>query len=130
MPANDAGGMPAGHATMEQLLGGGAGGGMGVGIAGDATQPGALLGTLNITVIAASAGGTSVANEPSRWNFSIAIHHQKVEMKTDGLGKVTVPNIPLMPPVEAVVFPSCTPGCSSRRWPRNCPSKPPRNPSR
>jgi len=28
---------------------------------------------------------------------------KKTEYKTDGLGKLTVPNIPLMPPVDVVV---------------------------
>jgi hypothetical protein len=92
IPTDGAVGAPAGRMSMEQLLGA-------VG-----TQPANLTGALAVTVVSPGPGGTSTANEPVTVEF---VHRgaplKTLDLKTDGLGKLTIAGVPLMPPVDVVL---------------------------
>ena len=102
--------LPAGHPPMGGVAptaNGGVGTTMGGTTMGGTTMGGTManmVGTLNITVVGGSANGTSVANE----GVTVHLYNENglvknLEFKTDAAGKVTVTDIPLMPPVEIQV---------------------------
>jgi hypothetical protein len=86
------GAMPAGHPSMDDML-----------AAQAATQPGAK-GSLSIAVIPGSAGGANPANNP----VTVELFHRgsplkKFDLKLDGQAKLVIPELPLTPPVQALI---------------------------
>lgn len=83
--------LPPGHPSMDQLT------------AGAATQP-AITGSLTVTLQPGTAGATLTANEP----VTIELYHRnarlkKYDLQTDAQGTVQIPDLPIMPPVQALV---------------------------
>lgn len=69
-----------------------------------ATRPAVTSGSLTITTIPGTAGAPAIANVP----LTVELYHRgspikKLELNLDQEGKVTFPDIPLMPPVQALV---------------------------
>jgi hypothetical protein len=94
-------GLPAGHPPIGEMMGGAAGT---RGMMGGASTAARLSGTLNITVIPGSANPTSTGHEA----VTVTLLREEMplltmELKTDEGGKLTIPDIPLMPPVQVVV---------------------------
>ncbi|MGN6369248.1 MAG: hypothetical protein ACTHN5_13385 [Phycisphaerae bacterium] len=86
MPAQ----LPPGHPSMAQMNAA-------------ATQP-AATGTLTVTLTPGSAGAKIPANEP----VTVELYHRNTPLKqyaltTDAHGKISIPDLPVMPPVQALV---------------------------
>ena len=96
-PAMGGATMPAGPLPMDPTMF--APGGEGT----DATQP-ALTGALNVTVVAGSAGGKLEPDE----ELTVELYHRgsrikSLKLKLDAAGKATAADLPVMPPVQALV---------------------------
>jgi hypothetical protein len=90
MPGSGA--IPAGHPSMDQLLGLDA-----------ATKP-AAVGSLTVQIVPGTAGAALSADDP----VTVTLYHrgspvQKIDAKLDASGKVVVANFPVAPPVQALV---------------------------
>ena len=84
--------LPAGHPSMADLT-----------TTAPATQN-KILGSLTIQAIAGSAGGVIAPNEA----VTVELYHRgtavkKIETKLDASGKVLIPDIAVMPPVQALI---------------------------
>jgi hypothetical protein len=73
-------------------------------IEGAATRPAAVTGSLTITAVPGTAGAPAIAKEP----VTVELYHRgspikKLELPLDKDGKVVFPDLPVMPPVQALV---------------------------
>jgi hypothetical protein len=96
--------LPAGHPALDQLMTPGVGG-RGGAMLGATTGPAtSLIGSLNIAVVSGSANGTSTAHEA----VTVELYQdgkliKKLELKTDAMGALLVPDVPVMPPTDVVL---------------------------
>ncbi|HUO09482.1 MAG TPA: hypothetical protein VM008_14330 [Phycisphaerae bacterium] len=86
MPAQ----LPPGHPSMEQMNAA-------------ATQTSAK-GSLTVSLVPGTAGAVAPANEP----VTVELYHRnapvkKYDLTTDAHGKVSIPDLPIMPPVQALI---------------------------
>ena len=95
-------GLPTGHPSLDDLMGAGDNAGEIPGM-GPTTLP-KIMGSLDVKVVAGTAGDTVAPNEP----VTVTLYHRgspvkKFDLTVDAAGKVLIPEFQVMPPVQALV---------------------------
>jgi hypothetical protein len=99
--AGSAGTLPSNHPSMGDILSANP---SPAGMPGSATRPAAVTGSLVVTALPGTSGAPAIVNE----TVTVELYHRgpplkKYELPLDKQGKATFPDLPVMPPVQALV---------------------------